>query len=157
MKRLSSQILRSLSLVAALGLGGTMATKGWAADYVVLVNKANPTELSGDAAVDTIRQLYLKELSNWPNGLHADPFAREGGSPAQTAFINNILKMSPTAVTDHWTRVKQTKGETPPREVGSERILFRLIGKFEGGFAIVSAEEAASAPDTVKVLLTFSD
>lgn len=151
-----TSIRKSLAALAVLALSG-FAGDGHAADYAVIVNAANPILSEGSAAKDTVKRLYLKDLSSWPGGADAQPFAREAGSAAQTAFVAKVLGMNETAINDHWTRVKQTKGETPPREVGSDRILFRLVGKFEGGLAFVTAEEAAAAPAEVKVLFTFSD
>lgn len=146
----------SSGLIAAFGLFAICGA-AMAAEYAVVVNAANPVLEKGEDARDTVRRVYLKELSAWPGGAESQPFAREAGSPVQTAFVKAVLGMDETAINDHWTRVKQTKGETPPREVGSVNILFRLVGKFEGGLSVVTAEEAASAPAEVKVLFRFSD
>ena len=150
--------MRKLKNLFAAALAAALtSTPAWATDYVVIVNAANP--VAGDNA-DTrsmIKRSYLKEMSAWGNGSEAQPLAREAGSAVQQAFHKSVLEMSDAAVDDHWLRLKQIKGETPPREVGSARILFRLVGKYEGAFSFVTTEEAAEIPPEVKVLFTFSD
>ncbi|WP_281301882.1 MULTISPECIES: hypothetical protein [unclassified Iodidimonas] len=128
-----------------------------AADYAVIIHSDNKIDLAGNAAREIIKQLYLKELTQWPNGLAAEPFGRESGSAVQLAFEKQVLGLSGSESSNHWARMKQTKGETPPREVGPDRILFRLVSKFPGGFAVVTAEEMANAPSSVMVLYNFSD
>jgi len=142
-------------LIGALLLLG-LAGPAQAAEYALVVNAANPA--SDDAETrQIIKRLYLKEASSWPDGAEAQPFAREAGTPEQTAFYTQVLGMDETAVDEHWLRVKQVKGETPPRSIGSSRIIYRLVGKYAGSFAVVSADEIADAPAEVKVLFTFTD
>ncbi|RME68389.1 MAG: hypothetical protein D6782_01195 [Alphaproteobacteria bacterium] len=145
---------RMMAAVLALPLGGASALAG---DYAVIVNAKNPVSDGGAETRNLIKRIYLKEITAWVNGVETQPLAREAGSAVQTAFHAKVLEMSESAVNEHWLRLKQTKGETPPREVGSSLILFRLVGKYEGSFAAVTAEEAAAAPPEVKVLFTFSD
>ncbi len=144
-------------LFAAILTAALASTSASAADYAVIINASNP--IAGDNA-DTramIKRSYMKEMSAWVNGSETQPLARESGSAVQQAFHKSVLEMSDAAVNDHWLRLKQIKGETPPREVGSARILFRLVGKYEGAFSFVTAEEALEIPPEVKVLFTFSD
>lgn len=148
MKKIAAILTGSLLFLAA--------GSAWAAEYALVVNAANPA--ADDANVrQLIRRMYLKDATAWPSGAEAQPFAREEGTQEQAAFYSKVLGMDVNAVNEHWLRVKQTKGETPPRSVGSARILYRLIAKYEGSFAVVPAAELAEAPAEVKVLFTFTD
>lgn len=144
-------------LFAALLALGVGTQHAMAAEYAVIVNAANPASGDSPDTRNLLKRIYLKEMTAWVNGVETQPLAREAGSPAQAAFHAQILGMSDTAVNEHWLRLKQVKGETPPREVGAARILFRLVGKYEGSFSVVTAEEAQELPPEVKVLFTFTD
>lgn len=128
-----------------------------AAEYAVIVNAANPASGDTPDTRNLLKRIYLKEMTTWANGAETQPLAREAGSPTQAAFHAKILGMSDAAVNEYWLRLKQTKGETPPREVGAARILFRLIEKYEGSFSVVTTEEAQELPPEVKILFTFTD
>ncbi|MFQ5347550.1 MAG: hypothetical protein ACE5ED_06860 [Rhodothalassiaceae bacterium] len=148
-------ILTRFGLVVAL-VARFVAT-AHAADYVVLVNADNPLLDSGANAQETVKRLFLKELTSWPGGVAAKPLGRTKASPAHAAFVAKVLGMSESELETHWLRLKQTRGETPPREVGSTLILFRQIARDPGAFAPATAEEALDAPPETAVLFRFSD
>lgn len=149
-------MLRIATVMIALLTVPAAMDNAQAAEYALVVNAANAT-VDGEDARQIVKRLYLKQASSWPGGAEAQPFAREPGTPEQTAFYSQVLGMDENAVNEHWLRVKQTEGETPPRSIGSARILFRLVGKYDGSFAVVTANEVADAPPEVKVLFTFSE
>ena len=141
----------SLALVDPIASAGLKAS---AADYYVVVNEANGFNGSEDEARALIRRLYLKTTKNWPGGETAVPFARKGSSDEQMALLQAILDMSDSEHVQHWARLKQTTGDTPPRAVGSNSILLRLIKREPGAIGVIDA--SAPAPQGVKVLLRFS-
>lgn len=145
------------ALILGLLAGLVFARHAAAADYAVIVNSDNPVLAEGEAARETVKRIYLKELGQWPDGSPAQPLARTGGSPAQEAFVAKVLEMTGASVNDHWARLKQTKGETPPREVNSALVLFRTVGREKGGLAVLTADELLDAPAEVSVLFRFSD
>ncbi len=143
-------------MLAALAAGATGATgTARAAEYMVIVNAANPDAAAGASMKEVVKRLFLKEQTNWSGGVPAKPLARPAGSAAAEAFAAEVLEMSAAELDEHWLRLKQTRGETPPRSVGSARILLRLVGKYPGAFSVVGAQEAASLPAGVKVMFTF--
>ncbi len=153
-RRAALAMLLGVMAGAVLVLGSTAGTCA-AAEYAVIANAANPDAARGAAIREVVKRLFLKEQTNWPGGLPAKPLARPAGTPAADAFAAEVLGMSRTALDNHWLHLKQTKGETPPRAVGSVRILLRLVGKYPGAFSVVSAEQAASLPPGVTVVFTF--
>ncbi|RMF15507.1 MAG: hypothetical protein D6757_04430 [Alphaproteobacteria bacterium] len=148
-------ILAALLALAALVTFPIAGGSAHAAEYMVIANAANPDAAKGDAMKEVVKHLFLKEQTNWPGGLPARPLARPAGSPAETAFAAEVLGMNASALDNHWLRLKQTKGETPPRAVGSARILLRLVGKYPGAFSVVSADEVDTLPPETKVVFRF--
>lgn len=144
--------LKTLLLTTAL-VGSHLSQT--AAAEAVVVNAANG--FSGDQTemVQTIKRIYLKQATSWPDGEQAVPFVVGADSPVFTKFSADVLGMSQSEINDHWTKVKQTDGETPPREIGSASILFRQIGRKTGAFGLVSDADAANLPEGVKILFTY--
>ncbi len=151
---LNSKIVRAvlvLSIVSLSLVGGVAKAE----TYAVVVNAENGFDGDDAKKKTQVKRLYLKEQSSWPGGADAVPFGREDGSAEQNAFQSVVLGMSDSDVEGHWLRLKQVRGETPPRGVGSMRILARQIGKQPGAFGVVIASEAAGIEKS-KVLFEFS-
>ncbi len=140
-------------LLAAVML--VLAPAALAETYAVVVNAQNPFSGDDEAKREIVKHLYLKEQSSWPGGIKAAPFGRADGSPPQLAFEKAVLGMSPGDIESHWLKLKQMSGETPPRGIGSVRILGRQIGKNPGAFGVVTASEAGSI-EGGKILFEFS-
>lgn len=145
------------SILAALALGGLLpqADGAQAGEYVVIVNAANPASGDDESLKKLIKRQFLKQQTTWPDNETAVPFARKSDSEAQLSFQRDILGMSRTELDAHWLRLKQTTGETPPREVGSTRILIRQVKNKKGAFGVIGKPEVASLPAEVRVFLEF--
>lgn len=121
--------------------------------YAVIVNEKNGYGESGEAAKTLIKQLFLKELKNWPDGEKAKPFDQKGGSDASQAFQKGVLGMSKAQVARHWLNMKNRQGTTPPKSVSSDRKVVKYVAKYKGALGFVKA--AAAKKKGVKVLFTF--
>ncbi len=149
-------LFKKTALVFATGCALALTTSGaWAQTYAVVVNAENQFSGDEDTKRTQVKRLYLKEQTSWPGGIESIPFGREAGSPEQTAFEKAVLIMSSSEIEGHWLKLKQIRGETPPRGIGSARILARQIGKNTGGFGVVLATEAGGIANA-KVLFEFS-
>ncbi len=145
-------------LALAAVLTGAIALFSFSAaaeTYAVVVNVENSFDGDDAAKKQQVKRLYLKEQSAWPGGIAAVPFGRADGSAEQIAFAQAVLQMSPSDIEGHWLNLKQVRGETPPRGIGSARILSRQIGKTPGAFGVVLASEVAGV-ENGKVLFEFS-
>ena len=129
-------------------------TQTHAAEYAVIVNAGNDYAAAEGDMKTVVRRIYLKQQTNWPNGVKAAPFSR-GEDAAQTAFNKVVLDMSNAAHSDYWIKKKQTEGTVAPRAIGSTSILSRQIARRDGGVSVVPASDAL--PDQVRVLFTFSE
>ena len=143
----------SLSLaLAVLATAQDEAKK--TAQYALVVNSANKCTETGEAAKAIIKKLFLKELTQWPDGLEAKPYAREGAAAEQVAFLKLVLGMSEAEVARHWLKMKNMNGTTPPKDVDSERMLLKHVAKTPGAFGIVKLD-AAKGAEGVRVLFEF--
>ena len=138
-----------------LSLGGFVFTQNaHANEYAVIVNAENDFSASQDEMKQAVRRIFLKQQTDWPNGLEGEPFSRGDENPAQSAFNSAVLGMDDAAYSDYWIKMKQTEGSVAPRAVGSSGILVRQIGRRAGGFSVIESSEPL--PEGVKVLFTFN-
>lgn len=143
------------ALALSLALAAGMPALAQAADFAVIVNAENPFSADEAGAKAQVARLFLKQQTQWPGGTEAVPFARDAGSPEQSAFEASILGMSAAEQDDHWKRLKQTTGEAAPRGVGSTSILVRQVAKNPGAFGVISLQDAGKLGAGAKVLLEF--
>ncbi len=147
--------MRITPLAAAVALvAGLAAAPAQAGEFAVLVNADNDVA-GGDQGRAEVARLFLKRKNEWRNGMRARPFARPGDSAAHAAFVASVLDATPDQLEDWWARLKQTRGETPPRAVGSTRFLLRAIARREGAFGYAAKSEVEPLPDGVKILFEF--
>ena len=152
--------LHVLAIALCLLLAGTSsgavdaASLPRAAKYAVVVNLANKVEFKDDdAAKHEVKKLFLKNATEWTGGLEAKPFARDEGDDAQVAFIESVLGMDKAELARHWVSAKNKNGITPPKEVGSDKMLGKYVGKYDGGLGIMELDAAKKAD--VRVLIEF--
>jgi len=145
-----------LILITGLFALGSWADGAAAEDFVVIVNKVNTFEGAPDAAKPLLKSLFLKKRKDWGGGLEAKPFSFKPGTPEAEAFREVVLQMSTAELSEHWLAVKQTTGETAPREVPSAALAAKFVQKFEGGFCVMKKADAEGLGDTVRIVLAFS-
>jgi len=144
-----------LVVLVAIAISAAMIGPSYAGDYLLIVNAGNGASGSEDALRQITKRQYLKQQSAWPDGEASLPFGRATDSAVQTAFMANVLGMTKTEFETHWLKMKQTTGITPPRSIGSARIIIRQVSKKKGAFGAVSKAEAGDLPAEVKVLFEF--
>lgn len=150
--------LLTVMLAGSLPLGQGQAKEASAArradTYALVVNEKNKCSDTGDAAKATVKKLFLKDMTQWPDGTEAKPYAREGTSTEQAAFLKNVLGMTDAELARHWLKVKNMNGTTPPKDVDSDRMVLKYVAKSDGAFGVVKAD-AAKGAEGVKVLFEF--
>ncbi|MBL8752101.1 MAG: hypothetical protein JNK15_02265 [Planctomycetes bacterium] len=147
-----THIAISLGLLFAGAVVAQSETKK--AGYVVVVNATNPCTQTGAEAQATVKKLFLKELTQWPGGVEARPYARDGASPEHVAFVKFVLGMTDAELARHWLKMKNMSGTTPPKDVDSDRLVLKYVAKHQGAFGVVKAD-AAKGVEGVKVLFEF--
>ena len=122
--------------------------------YAIVVNANNTVKETDETARATIKKLFLKDLSQWPDGTEARPYARESTAAEQVAFLAQVLSMKEAELARHWLRLKNMNGTTPPKEVDSDRLLLKYVAKHDGAFGIVKLAAAREATG-IRILLQF--
>ncbi len=150
----NSFISLALAGLVCLVVGG-MATAAQAQTFAVVVNAENSFTGDDQTKRTQIKRLYLKEQTAWPGGVESIPFGREAGSVEQMAFEKSVLAMSSAEIEGHWLKLKQIRGETPPRGIGSVRILARQVSKKPGAFGVMLVSEAATI-EGARILFEFT-
>ena len=146
--------LSTIWMILTLGL--LAAVPAQAADYAVIVNSANSYSANPDSMRQVVKQLFLKERSEWPGNIAVKAFGRPAASAEHKAFLKAVLGMTEVELASHWIALKQKTGQAPPREIPRDSLLIKLVAKYEGGLAVVSKAAADAAAD-VRTLFTFSD
>lgn len=122
--------------------------------YVLVVNASNTAAEAGEAARSVVKRLFLKDLTQWPDGTEAKPYRRPDGTDAQRAFLAAVLAMSDAELARHWLRIKNQDGSTPPKEVDSDRMALKYVARYAGAFCVVP-KEAVKDAEGVRVLFEF--
>ncbi|MFO1076903.1 MAG: hypothetical protein U1E73_04155 [Planctomycetota bacterium] len=122
--------------------------------YVLVVNAKNAVTETGDAAKAVVKKLFLKDLTQWPDGTEAKPYRRPDGTSIQDAFLASVLGMSSSELARHWLRLKSQDGTTPPKEVDTDRMVLKYVARTEGAFGIVP-KDAVRDVEGVRVLFEF--
>lgn len=148
--------MRILSIALLLALTGFTTTAAQA-DLVVVVNSENGFDGSEEEKRTLIRRILLKEVTAWPDGTEAKSFVPKAASPAGKALIEKIYMLSDAEFEAHWARVKQTTGQARPREVGSSRIMLKLIQRDKGAIGVIEGTSADVQNDKLKILLVIPD
>ncbi len=153
------RLLLTLLFVAVPGPAPSAVPTADDAELVVVVNPANVLK-GDDTARASVRQLYLKQRSEWPvrvggEPLDAKPFGRAAGSVEQRAFLSAVLGMSEVDLVKHWIDLKQRTGQTEPRSLASDRMVLKMVAKYPGGFGVVDRASADEQSDSVRVLFAL--
>lgn len=145
-----------LALVGAQGEGesGKPPPKPQPVRHAVVVHVDNKMTETGDAAKVVVKKLFLKDLSQWPDGSEAKAYGRDDKSDAHIAFRNEVLGMSEAELARHWLKVKSMNGTTPPKEVDSDRLVLKYVAKNPSAFGICTLDSLKGV-EGVRVLFEF--
>ncbi|MBK8098176.1 MAG: hypothetical protein IPK26_13775 [Planctomycetes bacterium] len=149
---MTTAVLPMLVIAAILGRAQDPAPPKNTTTYVVVVNAKNAATETGDAAKAVVKKLFLKDLTQWPDGAEAKPYRRPDKSGAHDAFQQLVLGMSDAELARHWLRVKNQDGTTPPKEVDSDRMVLKYVARYPGAFGIVP-KDAVKGVEGVRVLI----
>ncbi len=120
-----------------------------AESFAVVASAENPAR-SIDAA--TLRRLYLKEQSEWPDGTTGKPIARPAGSRAHELFLEHVLRMDQSRLTRHWISLKQRTGQRRALQVDSDEKLILLLRRFPGAFGVLPTSAVEDDPSLTILL-----
>ena len=114
---------------------------------VIIANKSAP--VSSITAAE-VKQIFLKQRTNWPGGGKIVVMNAKSGSPARQAFQSKVLGMNGSTEKAFWQEQKIKKGVTPPPEISNtQKGVFSL--KMSISYCLKSQYKAG----TGKVLLSL--
>ena len=117
--------------------------------FAVVVNAKN-TAAKADHAL--VRLLYLKDLSEWPDGTPAKPIGRPDESAEHHAFLDQVLKLKPWRLAEHWIALKQKNGSGKVRAVSKDNQVAMLVNRYPGAFGVLPLEVAEN-DSSLRILL----
>lgn len=131
---------------------------GSSGEFLIIVNAQNQFDTDDDAMQTILSRLFLSDQKNWPNGNEVVVFSRSPESAEQKAFQEVVLRKSETELNNHWLKMKQVHGESPPRTISSSRILLRQINMKPDAVGIITKSDFDAhghAFEQVEVLFSF--
>lgn len=90
---------------------------------IIVSAKRAPIKL----AQDDVAKLFLAKTTTFPDGLRALPVDQNSGTPARDLFITKVLDKSESQLKAYWSRVVFTGVGTPPKEVGGDNEVKKLV------------------------------
>jgi ABC-type phosphate transport system substrate-binding protein len=135
---------RILSLLLALLLLGPAA--GWAADYQVVVNANNPTDI---LTKEQLGKMFLKKIVKWDTGIPIVPVDQVPISPARAAFTKIIHGKPVSAIASYWQQQIFAGREVPPAEKAGDAAVLAFVKANPGAIGYISGGVTA---DGVKLL-----
>jgi ABC-type phosphate transport system substrate-binding protein len=108
---------------------------GSAADFKIIVNKANPvTDLSaGDVAA-----MLTKKTTKWPNGTVVTPVDQVESSEVRTLFSREILRKTTSAMKSYWRQQIFSGLDLPPLEKPGDSQVIEFVRANPGAIGYVS-------------------
>ncbi len=122
---------------------------GFADDYVVIVNKANPADTisAGD-----LRKMFLGEKAAWPNGAKVMAITPAQDKPEFALSIKRATGMSTADFKRYFIQLSFLgKVVPPPRTLDTTAAIARYVGTSPGAISCVPAADAGAGVKTLKV------
>jgi ABC-type phosphate transport system substrate-binding protein len=135
---------RALAIVVALVLLGPAA--GWAAEYQVIVNPANPTDL---LTREQLGKMFLKKIVKWDTGIPIVPVDQVPISPVRAAFTRLVHGKPMGAIASYWQQQIFAGRDVPPAEKAGDAAVIAFVKSNPGAIGYITAGVAA---DGVKLL-----
>jgi ABC-type phosphate transport system substrate-binding protein len=139
-----STLLGAITAAAAL-LGAASAQAQ--SSLVVIAHRAVPIEKIDPGQAT---QIFLRQISAWPDGARIQPIDLSEGNPLRAEFYSRITGRSPGQLRAYWARQAFTGMGLPPREVASVEEVAKLVQNTPGAIGYVDRKTAEGA---VKIVL----
>ena len=135
---------RGFSVLMALLILGPNA--GWAADYQVIVNTANPTDI---LTKEQLAKMFLKKIVKWDTGTPIIPVDQASVSPVRAAFTKIVHGKAVGAVASYWQQQIFAGRDVPPVEKAGDAAVIAFVKANPGAIGYITGGVGA---DGVKLL-----
>ncbi|MBV8202717.1 MAG: hypothetical protein JOZ15_19035 [Acidobacteria bacterium] len=134
--RLRGGLLLVWAAALALALGAGPPRPAAAADFVVVINAANPQASLSTAEVSN---MFLQKTHKWESGERVKAVDLPETSPARASFSQAIHGRATAAVKAYWQRMIFSGLDAPPPEKPSAAEVLAYVRANPGGIGYVPA------------------
>jgi ABC-type phosphate transport system substrate-binding protein len=134
------------SSLAALLLMSGLGTVAHAGDYVVIVNKDNPSTVDKSM----VAKIYTGDLKAWKDGSTVAPIDLPEDNPVRASFSTDVLGKSVGNVKAVWAQLVFSGRALPPKQAASDDEVKKLVAANKGAIGYV---KASSVDDSVKAVI----
>jgi ABC-type phosphate transport system substrate-binding protein len=114
--------------------------------YKVVVH---PDNAAVNLSRKQLSEIFLKRMTQWPDGTRALPVDQPEGAPVRESFSFEIHGRKAAAIKSHWLQVVFSGRGVPPPEKEDDREVLAYVRAKPGAVGYVSA---GARTDDVKVL-----
>lgn len=132
-------------LAASLLANALLATPALA-ELVVVVH---PSAAFSSLTEDDISRLFLGKAKTFPGGEQAVPINQNEGAPARDKFNDAVVKKNAAQLKSYWSQLVFTGKGTPPKDVGTDADVKKLIAANPNMIGYI---DASAADASVKVV-----
>jgi ABC-type phosphate transport system substrate-binding protein len=118
----------------------------WSADFQVVVNAANPTDI---LTKEQLSKMFLKKIVKWDTGTPIIPVDQAPASPVRTVFTKIVHGKAVGAIASYWQQQIFAGREVPPAEKAGDAAVIAFVKATPGAIGYITA---GVATDGVKVL-----
>ena len=119
---------------------------GWAAEYQVIVNANNPTDI---LTREQLGKMFLKKIVKWDTGIPILPVDQVPISPVRAAFTRIVHAKPASAIASYWQQQIFAGREVPPAEKAGDAAVIAFVKANPGAIGYISGGVTA---DGVKLL-----
>lgn len=131
-------------LLAAL----LLTSQASVAEVAVIVHPSNTNALDNN----TIARIFTGKMKSYADGSSAVPINQEPSSAATGEFNSKVLKKSASQLKAYWSKLVFTGKGTPPKAVGGDAEVIKLIAANPN---LIGYVDASAVDGSVKVIGKF--
>jgi ABC-type phosphate transport system substrate-binding protein len=135
-------------LCCCLLAAGGRAEAPRAADYLVIVNPANP---ASSAERRFLSDAFLKKTTRWSGGQLIRPVDQSADSAVRRRFSEEVLERSVTAVRSYWQQVIFSGRDVPPPELTSDGTVLEYVKNHAGAVGYISGGASTAGAKVLSV------
>ena len=133
-----------LSYFLALLAGAALSVSAWAADVVVIVNKANANVVNKAF----VAKIYTGETRRWPDGGPIFAIDQREDNPIRADFYSHFLNKSLANMKARWAQHIFSGKGLPPKVVNLDAEVKKIVSSNKNAIGYINA---SSVDNTIKV------
>lgn len=116
--------------------------------FRVVVNDKNP---AATLTRSEVARMFMKKITEWPDGLEVAPVDQERTSATRDAFSREIHQKDADAISAYWQTLVYSGRETPPPVRKSDAEVVEYVRGNPGAIGYVSGSTAVEGVKVVSV------